>query len=409
MLIGMAHPSFTTPGGAEILAARHAEYLRGVGHDIRLVTTAFDADRWQHLGAVADVRVVGKRWTDGIGMPGSHPKLYRRVARQGAVLSGVQVVLAENFPANIVASTVRSAERIVWYCNEPSRRLYAREGSPTLAARAKQPASEDDALLVTAARATFAKHDAALASSAKLQAERALDAAAFPRLTRVIANSTFTAELVRRVYGRQPDAIIHPTVPILGAISARGSAGLDSSGLRVLVHSRLEELKNIATVIRGFHTFFRRHPGTHELHIVGQGPDEDNLRSLARTLQIDTVVHFHGFLDQPTLESVYARCEVMALLPADEPFGMVFPEAAQRGLLLMGPDHGGPLEILDGGALGWTLDIFSPEPLADAFAEAWRLPAHEVARRRERAATACRERYGPRATLPALLAELVDD
>jgi glycosyltransferase involved in cell wall biosynthesis len=98
----------------------------------------------------------------------------------------------------------------------------------------------------------------------------------------------------------------------------------------------------------------------------------------------------------------------MALLPADEPFGMVYPEAAQRGLLLIGPDHGGPVEILDGGALGWTVDIFSPEPLAEAFAEAWRLPAHEVTRRRERAAAACHDRYGPHATLPALLAQLVD-
>ena len=89
-------------------------------------------------------------------------------------------------------------------------------------------------------------------------------------------------------------------------------------------------------------------------------------------------------------------------------YDMVFPEAAQRGLLLIGPDHGGPLEILDGGALGWALDIFSPEPLADALAEASRLPAHEVARRRERAATACRDRYGPRATLPVLLAQLVE-
>ena len=409
MLIGMAHPSFTTPGGAEILAARHAEYLRSAGHDIRLVTTAIDAERWQHLGAVADVRVVGKRWTDGIGMPGTHSKLYRRVARQGAALAGARVVLAENFPANIVAAAVRGAERIVWYCNEPSRRLYAREGSPTLAARAKQHPTEDDALLIAAARATFAKHDAALANSAKLQAERALDAAALPRLTRIIANSTFSAELVRRVYGRSADTIIHPTVPIVASVPPRGSAGLDSAGLRVLVHSRLEELKNIAMVMRGFHSFAKRHPGAHELHIVGQGPDEENLRTLARTLQIDTAVHFHGFLDQPTLESVYARCEVMALLPADEPFGMVFPEAAQRGLLLMGPDHGGPLEILDGGALGWTLDIFSPEPLAEAFAEAWALPADEVARRRERTATACRNRYGPQATLPVLLAELVDD
>jgi glycosyltransferase involved in cell wall biosynthesis len=202
--------------------------------------------------------------------------------------------------------------------------------------------------------------------------------------------------------------VIYPTVPIVEDPPARPGGGLDSAGLRVLVHSRLEPVKNIAMVLRGFHAFRTSHPGAHELHVVGQGQEEPNLRAVARELGIEPLVRFHGFLDQQSLEAVYARCDVMALLPADEPFGMVYPEAAQRGLLLIGPDHGGPVEILDGGALGWTVDIFSPEPLAEAFAEAWRLPAHEVTRRRERAAAACRDRYGPRATLPALLAQLVD-
>jgi glycosyltransferase involved in cell wall biosynthesis len=408
MLIGMAHPSFMTPGGAEILAARHAEYLRASGHDVRLVTAAFDAARWRHLSAVADIRVVGKRWTDGFGRPGSHPKLHRRVARQGAALDGARVVLAENFPGNIIAANVRGARRTVWYCNEPSRRLYAREGNPTLAARVTEPAGAHDEFLLDAARETFAKHDIALAASKKLKAERALDVASVAQLTRIIANSGFAAQVVQSVYGRAADAVIYPTVPILDSVPSRGSGGLDAAGLRVLVHSRLEKIKNIGMVMRAFHAFTIRHPGAHELHIVGQGPDEANLRALARTLQMESIVRFHGFLDQPTLESVYERCEVMALLPADEPFGMVFPEAAQRGLLLMGPDHGGPFEILDGGTLGWTLDIFSPEPLAEAFAEAWGLSAQEVTRRRERTAAACRDRFGPQATLPALLAELVD-
>jgi glycosyltransferase involved in cell wall biosynthesis len=167
-------------------------------------------------------------------------------------------------------------------------------------------------------------------------------------------------------------------------------------------------MKNVAMILLAFHAFCAQHPGGHELHVVGEGSDETNLRALATQLGLDSAIHFHGFLEQEALEAVYARCEVMALVPVDEPFGMVYPEAAQRGLLLMGPDHGGPLEILEGGALGWTVDIFSPEPLADALAEAWQLSASEVDRRREQAAKACRSRYSPQATLPSLLAQLVD-
>jgi glycosyltransferase involved in cell wall biosynthesis len=408
MLIGIAHPSFAATGGAEILAVRHAQYLKSLGHDIRIVTTAFDKMRWPHLSEIAEIRVVGKRWTDGFGYPITYTKLRRRAGRQAAALRGAAVSLGVNFPANIVAAEVRGVRRSVWYCNEPSRRLYLREASPNLMARASDPAASRDNPLVADACEQLVRHDAVLARQGKLFLERQIDALGVQHLTRIVANSCFIAGVVRQVYGRAVDAVIHPTVAIVENPPARHGGGLDRAGVRVLVHSRLEPVKNIAMVLRGFHAFTSRHPGAHELHVVGQGQEEPNLRAVARELGIEPLVRFHGFLDQQSLEAVYARCEVMALLPADEPFGMVYPEAAQRGLLLIGPDHGGPVEILDGGALGWTVDIFSPEPLAEAFAEAWRLPAHEVTRRRERAAAACHDRYGPHATLPALLAQLVD-
>ena len=404
MLIGMAHPSFVTTGGAELLAARHAQYLQSVGHEVRLVTMALDPERWAELVAAVDVRVVEKRWTDNLRLPRAFPKLRRRAARQAAELRGARVVLAENFPGNVVATEVVGAPRTVWYCNEPSRRLYTRDTFPTLAARVDATPPALDTALLSHARRMFARHAAALRPHTSATAERTVDRIAVAQLSCVIGDSIFAGELVRRVYGRAVDAVVYPTVPLIEP--ARRAAGMEGDGLRVLVHGRLEVLKNVETVLLGFAAFNERHSGRHELHVVGRGPDAERLQTLARSRGLEHAVHFHGFLDQPTLELVYARCDVMALLPIDEPFGMVFPEAAQRGLLLIGPDHGGPMEILDGGALGWAVDAFSPEPLADALAQAWRLSTAEATRRREQTAKACRDRYGPAATLPALLALL---
>ena len=406
MLIGMAHPSFATTGGAEVLAARHAEYLRSMGHEVRLVTMALDPDRWPQLVRDVDVRVVGKRWTDNVRFPSDFPKHRRRAARQAAELRGARVVLAENYPGNVVATEVPGVERAVWYCNEPSRRLYARETLPALAAYVDAARPEDDSPLLAYARRVFARHSASLRPKRSPATERTVDAAAVARLSCVIGDSGFAAELVRRVYGRTADAVVYPTVPLIDP--PRRSTGMDSGGLRVLVHARLELVKNVETVIRGFAAFRERHPGVHELHVVGRGPDGARLHEIARQGRggLGQAVRFHGFLEQRSLEALYARCHVMALLPIDEPFGMVFPEAAQRGLLLIGPDHGGPLEILDEGRLGWAVDAFSSDPIADAFANAWRLSDVEVSRRRERTAKACRDRYGPAATLPALHALL---
>ena len=81
---------------------------------------------------------------------------------------------------------------------------------------------------------------------------------------------------------------------------------------------------------------------------------------------------------------------------------MVYPEACARGLLLIGPDYGGPFEILDGGRLGWIRDPFLPEALADALHRVWALSDAEVDARRIEADRACRSRYSEAAIGPQL-------
>jgi glycogen(starch) synthase len=171
----------------------------------------------------------------------------------------------------------------------------------------------------------------------------------------------------------------------------------------VLVHSRLEVLKNIDTVLRGFSLFQRASPVPCELHVVGEGPSRESLEALVRETCVPGSVRFHGYLPDEELRAVYEICDVFALLSIDEPFGMVYPEAAAKGLLLVGPDHGGPLEILDGGTLGWTIDAFSPEALCEALGRVWSLDDAEVDRRRVAADRACRSRYSLEAVGPQLV------
>jgi glycosyltransferase involved in cell wall biosynthesis len=169
---------------------------------------------------------------------------------------------------------------------------------------------------------------------------------------------------------------------------------INPDGLEILVHSRLEHFKNIDTVLRGFQQFCEQSSGAHHLHVVGEGREREFLEGLARDLALTRRVTFHGYLPEEELSRVYERCDVRTLLTLDEPFGMVFPEAAARGLLLIGPDHGGPLEILEGGALGWCVPALSSEALCVALQEVRALSACDVARRRRAADRSCRERFG---------------
>jgi phosphatidylinositol alpha 1,6-mannosyltransferase len=113
-------------------------------------------------------------------------------------------------------------------------------------------------------------------------------------------------------------------------------------------------------------------------------------------------VTFHGYLSGGALSALRASSDVFLLLPLDEPFGLVFPESAAHGLLLVGPDHGGPFEIMEAGRFGWACDPFEPQAVRAALEQICRLSDDEVERRREEADRAVRQRYAADAAGPAL-------
>lgn len=90
--------------------------------------------------------------------------------------------------------------------------------------------------------------------------------------------------------------------------------------------------------------------------IVGQGPEEAALRSLARTLGIGGRVRITGFVSDEDLAALYEACDLFVLLSRDlsrerkvEGFGLVFLEAAARGKPAVGGATGGvPDAVLDG-------------------------------------------------------------
>lgn len=409
--VTFVHPEFAQVGGAEVLAARQLALLRDAGVPVRLVTGRVDWDRWRGLLGGLDVREFA---------PGARPpaadrllapllrhaprwRLARFAARVRPHVRGSAHLVASNYPASTAAPALApDGVPTTWCCNEPPRRLYLPEITPWAVARLAAGGAGDSEALAWTARLLDRHRRRARRPDAA--AERALDQARVAALGHVVAISAYAADLLRRAYGRAADTVVPPVVP--DPPPGRARAGVDRAGLAVLAHSRVEPLKNLDTVVRGFAAFRRAHAGAHRLHVVGEGSALGGLRALAESLGAAAAVHFHGFLAEGELAAVYDACDVFAALPLDEPFGMVFPEAALRGLLVVGPDHGGPREILDGGRLGWTVDPLAPAALAGALAEAWGLPHGAADRRRAALADACRARYAPAAVLPRLRAAL---
>lgn len=402
MRISLFHPAFEMIGGAELLVVGQARLLQSLGAEVRIVTLAHDPARWAERLQGLPVEVIeAKHWSDSLLAPSRLAKLRRRARRLSSAFDGADAVLAYNHPASAMLGGARTAGRRVWQCNEPSRSLHMRLGNPTMTARLAEPGEE---LASADHAAKLAEYDGWMRTRKTVIARHRFDLEAVPQLDELYAISEFSRDNARAIYGRCREEVVYPIVRF--PEGGRARRGLDRSGLKVLVHSRLEFPKNVDTVLRGVKLLRAGACGAAEVHVVGEGPARARLEQVAVELGLEACVRFHGFLSDADLRRVYEACDAFALLTLDEPFGMVYPEAAAKGLLLVGPDHGGPREILDDGRLGWCVDAFSPEALAEALTEIWSLGDEEVERRRAEADRVCRARFGAETIGPQLLRAL---
>lgn len=395
------HPGFQGLGGAELLAAQQAVALRETGLDVAILTFGFQEAVWRPQLGDLPVEVLARRhWRDLLALGDSHKKWLGRARRAQAALAGTEVVLAHNPPAPAILGHAPGEARRFWYCHEAPWRLFPEasdyfliHGLPELQG-ASAPAQFK---ALSAARAGV------LARAGQEARMRAYDLEGIQRLDGILANSAFCARNLARIYGHGGIRVVPPMVAFPGHTHP---SGLAAEGLQVLTLARLELLKNVETVIRGFAQFAALGQGRPHLRVVGDGRERPALEALVRELGLTGQVTFFGYLDpirdRKQLDALFQASDLFALVPLDESFGLVYPEAAGRGLLLVGPDQGGPMEILEGGDLGWTLPPLAPEALCQALAEAWALPGAEVDRRRARAAASCQARFAPQVVTPLL-------
>jgi glycosyltransferase involved in cell wall biosynthesis len=100
-------------------------------------------------------------------------------------------------------------------------------------------------------------------------------------------------------------------------------------------------------------------------YICGGGPEENNLRSLARELGIADRVHFQGWIQDM---SPYYRAWDVVLFNSDfDALGRIPLEAASYGCLCVASClYGGLSEFLTNGQTGFLLEQHDPEKLAGA-------------------------------------------
>lgn len=382
------HRSLDVVGGAEVLVADQARFFERAGARVRVRTLVYEPRAW-------DARLVGvpvDAWFRAVDE--RRPRLTRTLGRRRLawLLSGLDacdVALVHGFPLSSALGATPARAARIWHCLEAPRWLHPEASNPYLAANWRRA---PDRHAPHYYRTSLASPFGLWPFFGRRRPSRvAKDIRGVAGLTAVWALSEYTRDSVRRIYPNVNAEVLPPLVRFPEGVMEKGPLARD--GLRVLCTTRLEWAKNVDTLIEGFARYRQRTDPHATLAIVGTGSALPSLRLLVHMLGIEAGVRFHGFLPDAELAELAARSDVFACLPMDEPFGLIFPEAIARGLLVLGPDHGGPAEILEQGQFGEIVDPLEPDAVAGGFARIRRLTDAEVTRRRTLADQACRQRY----------------
>jgi glycosyltransferase involved in cell wall biosynthesis len=122
----------------------------------------------------------------------------------------------------------------------------------------------------------------------------------------------------------------------------------ENSGLKLIVGmGRLSPQKNFADLLHAFSLLERRE--NYRLIILGEGPEEDALRSFSKELNIQDCVDFPGYVENPF--PLLARANLFVSSSRWEGFANVVIEALACGIPVVATDcPGGPSNILAGQA-----------------------------------------------------------
>lgn len=188
-------------------------------------------------------------------------------------------------------------------------------------------------------------------------------------ITRVVSVSTYTAQKMAAAYGLDwsrfvllPNAIDVPSAP-------RARARVESNEeFRLLTVARLTDqdgYKGHEKVIGAMPDILTAFPNTH-YDIVGEGPLKNSLAALAEKLGIGDHVHFHGYVDDKTLDAIYANAHVFVMPSRKEGFGIVFLEAWKHSLPVIAGNADASGEVVKDGISGLLVDPDSSQEIAIA-------------------------------------------
>lgn len=180
------------------------------------------------------------------------------------------------------------------------------------------------------------------------------------RAFRVVANS---GDLRRLALQSMPGLAID-VIPNGAAVpELQSPRTTKSTGIRVLTVCRLIPRKDIETLIVALS---RTNDPSMTLDIAGEGPLADSLVALARSLQVERRIRFHGYVGRAGLAALRAAADIFVLTSISESCSMALLESIAAGIPTIATRVGGTCELVEHGRSGLLIGAKDSQELCDA-------------------------------------------
>ena len=136
----------------------------------------------------------------------------------------------------------------------------------------------------------------------------------------------------------------------------------EAGAVYVGIAARLNPVKDMPTLLRGFAAAHARVPAL-RLLIAGDGPQEAELKALARQLGVEKAVFFLGWVEDT--DSFYASLDINALTSRSETFPYALTEGARQRKATVSSRVGGVPKLIDHGVTGFLFEPGDSAALAD--------------------------------------------
>lgn len=188
-------------------------------------------------------------------------------------------------------------------------------------------------------------------------------------IRRVVCVSKFTMSRMMRAYGIPADrfALLPNAVDCLKT-SQHYERQVHAGSPVLLTVCRLgfkDGYKGVGKVILAMKDIVQAVPDA-VYWVVGSGPLQEHLKSLARSIGVGERVHFFGYCSERKLREIYRRAQAFIMPSTGEGFGIVFLEAWRYGLPVICGNVDASSEVVTDGVNGLTVDPNSVTAIARA-------------------------------------------